>query len=217
VIKEVIRLFIKDFSLEWRHQERLAGIFLYLFSCILVLYYSLTRVERFMWVPVFWILIIFLSINALTSSFTRDIKARQWYLYTLCHPLSVYFAKLLFNFLSLFLFSCISLVMMKVFFDLPITDWSIFIKTLIICILGISIVFTFVALISAKAGDQSTLMSILAMPLIFPLMMSGSRLMLHSLGILQSSRMAVEYLSLIAIDALALGLSIVLFPILWRD
>lgn len=217
MVREIISLVKKDFISELKSQERVASILLYILTTVLVLFYSLVRIERFHWVGIIWILIIFLSINTVSSSFVKEIKYRQWYYYSLVHPLSMFFSKLIFNFLSLFVLNLISIILLEVFFNVPSFDWFLFGNTLILCTLGISSIFTFVALISGKANDQSTLLSILAIPLVFPILMSGSRLMMMAFGLINDSNYSADLISLIAIDIVSIGLSIILFPILWRD
>ncbi len=217
MVHEIFTLFSKDVKGEWRSREAISSTILYLFSTVLVLYYSLVRVEKFLWTGVFWILLIFLSINALSGSYSKDIKHRHWYYYSIAHPLAIYFSKLLFNTLIIMVLSALSLLLLHLFFSIPPVDWMIFAITLVISIIGICAIFTFVALISAKASEQASLMSILATPLIFPILMSGSRLCLNAFGILQDTAYAKDMFSIMAIDLLAVSLAIILFPILWRD
>lgn len=217
MVREIIALVKKDFMSEVKSQERIAGVLLYIFATVLVLFYSLVRIERFHWVGIIWILIVFLSITTVSSSFVKEIKYRHWYYYSLVHPLSVFFSKLIFNFLSLLILNLISIFLLEIFFDIPDFNWLLFGNTLILCTLGIASVFTFVALISGKTQDQSTLLSILAIPLIFPILMSGSRLMMSAFGLINDSNYSADMLSVVAINTVSIGLSIILFPILWRD
>lgn len=217
MVREIMALVKKDFISEIKSQERIAGVLLYIFTTVLVLFYSLVRIERFHWVGIIWILIIFLSINTVSSSFVKEIKYRHWYYYSLVHPLAIFFSKLIFNFLSLFILNLISLFLLEIFFDIPDFNWLLFGNTLVLCTLGIASIFTFVALISGKTQDQSTLLSILAIPLIFPILMSGSRLMMSAFGLINDSNYSADMLSVLAINVVSIGLSIILFPILWRD
>lgn len=217
MVKEIVSLVRKDFISELKSQERIAGVLLYIFATVLVLFYSLVKIDRFHWVGIIWILIIFLSINTVSSSFIKEIKYRHWYYYSLVHPLSIYFSKLIFNFLSLFILNVISIFLLELFFGLPYFDWFLFFNTLILCTLGIASIFTFVALISGKTNDQSALLSILAIPLVFPILMSGSRLMMSSFGLITDSEYMSDIVSVLAINIVSIGLSIILFPILWRD
>ena len=116
MVKEIVSLVRKDFISELKSQERVAGVLLYIFATVLVLFYSLVKIDRFHWVGIIWILIIFLSINTVSSSFIKEIKYRHWYYYSLVHPLSIYFSKLIFNFLSLFILNLISIFLLELFF-----------------------------------------------------------------------------------------------------
>lgn len=217
MVKEIIGLLLKDVKAEWRNKQAISSIALYLFSIVLVLYYSLVRIDRMIWTGVLWLVLIFLAINSITASFSRDIKHRHWYYYSLSHPLSVYFSKALYNLLLLLLLNTLAVLMLGLFFGIPVVDWPLFLLSIFLCTVAISLIFTFVALISAKTGDQPVLMTILATPLIFPILMVGSRLCLMSLRIIQDSNYFSDILTIVAINMITFAMTVFLFPILWRD
>ena len=47
MIRDIATLIGKDLQSEWRNKQSINGILLYLFSTLLVLYYSLVKVEKF--------------------------------------------------------------------------------------------------------------------------------------------------------------------------
>lgn len=190
---------------------------LYIFATVLVLYYSLIKIERFHWPGIIWILFIFLAINSSGQSFSREIRHRQWYLYSIAHPLAIYFSKLIFNFLALLMLNIMALALLNIFFDLPVFNSILLINTLVLSTLGISSIFTFVSLMAGKAYDQGGLIAILSIPLLFPILMAGSRLLMVAFSLLSDSSYVSDYASIIGIDIVSIGLSIILFPILWRD
>lgn len=217
MVREILGLLLKDVMSEWRNKQAISSIALYLFSIVLVLYYALVRIDRMIWSGVLWVVLIFLAINTITVSFSRDVKQRHWYFYTLTHPLSVYFSKALYNLILLLVLDCLAVLLLGLFFSLPVVDWTLFIVTLFLCTTAISLILTFVSLISAKTGDQPVLMTILSTPLLFPVLMSGSRLCLVSLSLIQDSNYFKDLLSILAINMITFALSVFLFPILWRD
>lgn len=217
MVREIFSLLLKDVKTEWRNKQAISSIALYLFSIVLVLYYSLVRIDRMIWSGVLWLVLIFLAINTITTSFSRDIRQRHWYFYTLSHPLSVYFSKTIYNVALLLLLDTLAVLLLGLFFNVPVVNWPLFIVTMVICTGGISLILTFVSLISAKTGDQPALMTILSTPLLFPILMSGSRLCLISIGLIQDPNYFKDLLSILAINMITFALTVFLFPILWRD
>ncbi len=217
MLREVFGLLGKDFKSELRNKQAVTSISLYLFSIILVLYYSLMRVDRMTWTGLLWIVLIFLSINTVQGTFSREVRQRHWYLYTLARPLSVYFSKVLYNMILLLGLNALAILLIGLFFNIPVTNWPLFILTMILSTSGISLIFTFISLITAKSGDQAVVMTILATPLIFPILMAGSRLCLVAIELIQDSNYYKDLISIIAMNMITFALSVFLFPILWRD
>ena len=89
----------------------------------------------------------------------------------------------------------------------------------ITCLGGISIslVFTFLAAIAAKAQQSSALMAIMGFPIIIPqllLLMKISTAAFSS--VIQAGWWQMIFL-LIGLDILVMALAIILFPFLWKD
>jgi heme exporter protein B len=60
---------------------------------------------------------------------------------------------------------------MAVFSGFPVKDVGLFIYGSVLGIFGISVVFTFVSVISSSDAGNATLMSILALPLVLPIVL----------------------------------------------
>jgi heme exporter protein B len=82
--------------------------------------------------------------------------------------------------------------------------------------LSLSLVFTFLAAIAAKAQQNAAIMAILGFPIIIPeliILMKLSGAAFSS----QSSIPLLPLLLLAAMDGLVVLLSVILFPFLWKD
>ena len=106
--------------------------------------------------------------------------------------------------------------------DNPVLDTLFFFIVLFLASVGLSITFTFISAISSKADNSAPLTAILGFPVIIPILMIIIRLARETLNIRTNSIFAdgevMEYVwTLIAIDFLLAGVSILLFPYLWRD
>ena len=88
--------------------------------------------------------------------------------------------------------------------------------------IGLSTTFTFISAISSKADNSAPLTAILGFPVIIPILILIIELSSESMNIRTSSVYEdagiMEYIwTLIGIDILLGGVSLLLFPYLWRD
>jgi heme exporter protein B len=117
---------------------------------------------------------------------------------------------LLLNLLSLFLF-------MALMGD-PTIHTLRFIAISCLGGIGLSVVFTLLAAIASKAQQQASLMAILGFPIIIPQLLLLIRVSKTAFAeVFKEGALTETILLLIALDALVVVLSIILFPFLWKD
>jgi heme exporter protein B len=85
--KKTIALFKKDVLLELRQQHTLYGILLYIASTIFVLQLSVTDLDSGVWNGLFWVIQLFICVNAVAKSFLQEGKGRMLYFYSIAHPI----------------------------------------------------------------------------------------------------------------------------------
>ena len=83
--------------------------------------------------------------------------------------------------------------------------------------ISISLVFTFLAAIAAKAQQQAALMAILGFPIIIPQLLLLMKIATISFSSVIQAGLGQMVWLLIGLDAMVVVLSIILFPFLWRD
>lgn len=97
LIREIGHLLRKEAVLEFRVNYAISGILLYVFSTVFIVYTVFVRVEPQTWNALFWIIMLFASVNAIVKSFVQENSGRQLYYYTLANPIAVILAKILYN------------------------------------------------------------------------------------------------------------------------
>src|SRR5215210_992935 len=107
-LKTISALFKKDLLLEIRQQYSFYGILLYVSSTIFVLYLAMGRPEDEVWNGLFWMIQLFVCINAVAKSFLQESKGRMIYFYSIAGPRYFILSKLLFNALLMLVMSIIS-------------------------------------------------------------------------------------------------------------
>ena len=211
-------LFRKDAQLEWRQRSALSGILLYVVSSVFVVYITLGQeVGKAVWAALFWIIILFASINAVAKSFVQENNERQLYYYFLASPSAIIAAKILYNTMLLMIVSFLALAIFSVVLGYPVVEHGIFLCTLFLGSLGFSIAFTFISAIASKAQQSATLMAILSFPVIIPIVLILMRLSKIAIALMVDTAYYTDFIMLLSIDAIMGSLVFILFPYLWRE
>ncbi|CAA6807707.1 MAG: ABC transporter involved in cytochrome c biogenesis, CcmB subunit [uncultured Aureispira sp.] len=218
ILTETKHLLLKEIRLEFRQKYAISGILLYVISTVFVVYITLGQeVGGAIWAALFWIIVLFASVNAIAKSFVQESPRRQLYYYSLSNPASVILAKMIYNALLLLAISFLAFFVFSVVVGNPIQLPWLFYQTLALGALGFSITFTFISAISAKANQSATLMAVLSFPVIIPMLMTLMRLTKISVGLMTDSAYYKDMLILLCIDVILGALAFILFPYLWRD
>lgn len=212
-----LTLLRKEFVLEFRQRYAISGIVLYVFSMIFVVYVASIRVLPPVWNILFWLIVLFASINAVVKSFVQESGARQLYYYQIADPSMLLLAKIVYNTLLLFVLSGLAYGAYSVVAGNPVKDGGLFWLVLVLGSLGFSIAFTFIASIAARANNSATLMAILSFPVVLPILLTLIRLSQIALRLLQDTSYQKDIINLLAIDAILVALTFVLFPFVWKD
>jgi heme exporter protein B len=217
-IKNITALVKKDLLLEFRQQYTFYGILLYVASTIFVLYLAMKQPETNVWNGMFWMIQLFICINAVAKSFLSEGRGRMLYFYTIAGPVDFIISKLIYNGLLMLLMSLVSLLLFTIFLGNPILDMPRFVGMVCLGGLSLSLVFTLLAAIAAKAQQQAALMAILGFPLIIPQLLLLIKLSKAAFGEIYGDGVVTQVtLLLVGLDVLVIALAIILFPFLWKD
>lgn len=213
----ILTLVQKDLLLETRQQYTIYGILLYVASTIYVIYLSMGQPDDRVWNGLFWVLQLFVCINAVAKSFLQESKGRMLYFYSIAGAKDFVLAKLLFNAVLMMAMSLLSLAIFTVLLGNPLENAGTFV--FITCLGGVSIslVFTFLAAIAAKAQQQAALMAIMGFPIIIPQLLLLMKIAGTGFSsVVQAGWWQLVFL-LVGLDLLVVALAIILFPFLWKD
>lgn len=214
---EILHLLRKEMLLEWRTRYAIGGILLYVISTVFIVYAAFVQVDAKTWNTIFWVILLFAAVNAVTKSFIRENSARQLYYYQMAHPLSVLASKIIYNVGLLALISLLTWGAMIWLTGNPVKNYGQFVLALFLGSAGFSITFTFISGIAAKADNSATLMAIMSFPLVIPIVMTLTKISANALRLINDTNIDQDIMVLVAIDMVSLGMAILLFPFLWRD
>lgn len=215
--KSIITLFKKDVLLEVRQQYSFYGILLYVSSTIFVLYLSMGRPEDEVWNGLFWMIQLFVCVNAVAKSFLQENKGRMLYFYSIAGPRDFILSKLLFNALLMLIMSVASLLLFLLLMGNPLQRPLQFVGLATLGGVSLSVVFTFLAAIASKAQQQAALMAILGFPIIIPQLLLLMKIAAITFSSVIQAGLGQMIFLLIGLDAMVVVLSIILFPFLWKD
>lgn len=214
-IKELVR---KDLLLEWRQKTSFYGMLLYLISTIYLCYLIFNgTITANTWVALFWIIMIFSSVNAAGRSFEQEASSRYLFYYSIAKPEAVILSKLIYNTVIMSILSLVSYAMYSFFLGNEIENHSLFLMVIVLGAAGFSSVLTMVSAIAAKTNNNATLMAILSFPILVPLLMILVRLSRNAMNGIAWSYSWPYALALLLINLMVIGLSYILFPYLWKD
>jgi heme exporter protein B len=217
IAKQIKHLILKELKLELRNKYALGGILLYVVSTVFISYLSFKKiVTPATWNALFWIILLFASINAIAKSFISETKGKLLYVYTLASPQAVILSKIIYNSLLLIVLSGLCLMVYTLFIGNIIQDLPLFLITLLLGSFGFASLLTMVSAIASKANNNFTLMAILSFPIMIPLLMVLIKLSKNAIDGLE--RWDLNYLAvLMLLNVIIIALSYVLFRYLWRD
>jgi heme exporter protein B len=217
-LKEITHLIRKEIALEWKTKYSFNGLLLYVVSTIFVCYLSFRQViDPPTWNALFWIIMLFASVNAVAKSFMTENRGRLLYYYTLGSASAVIISKTIYNILLLLLLSIINLLFYSIFLGNLVQDLPMFIIGMLFGCTGFACIMTLISAIASKAGGNSTLMAILSFPLLIPLLITIIRFTKNAMDGLDWSVNYKFLIILVALNLLTMALSYLLFPYLWRE
>jgi heme exporter protein B len=214
---QIWALFKKDLLLEVRQQYSFYGVLLYVASTIFVLYLAMGQPEGDVWKGLFWMIQLFVCVNAVAKSFLQEGRGRLLYFYSITGAANFILSKLLFNALLMLLMSLLSLGLFILMLGDPMPDAVRFVGISWLGGVSLSLVFTFLAAIAARAQQSAALMAILGFPLVIPQLLLLSKLSNIAFADVLQGGLGWMVVVLVALDVLIVVLSLILFPFLWKD
>ncbi len=214
---KIVLLLKKDFLLEWRQKYSIYGLVLYVTSAVFAIKMLQDRPEGETWNSLFWIILLFASINAVAKSFLQENKNRNLYYYSVHHPRDIIISKLAYNVILMVMLSFIALFLFTLLLGLPVHNFQKFLLMVITGGVSLSLLFTTLAAIAGKAGGNSALIAILGFPIVIPQVILLSDLSKPLFVSLEVTGWWQFYFALILLDFLIIILSVILFPFIWKE
>lgn len=215
----------KEIRIELRSKYAFNGILLYVVSTVFVCYISFKLTPGFfdsadyhiVWNVLFWVIMLFAAINAIAKSFITESKGQMLYYYAITSARAVILAKTIYNGFLMLILSILTLLVYMLFFKNVIGNPVYYFISVFLGSVSFSTAFTMVSAIASKAGNSSSLMAILSFPIIIPVILILIKLSKNAMDGIDTSYNTGQIILLVAINAIVVATSLLLFPYLWRD
>lgn len=218
ILKEINALVQKEILLEWRQRYALGGMFLYVVTTVFVCFLAFKgSIDIPTWNALFWIIVLFASVNASAKSFLQENKGRLLYYYTICSPQAFILSKIIYNVVLMLVLSITCFAFYSLFMGNIVENLSLFFLIVALGSIGISSLLTMISAIASKANNNFTIMAILAFPIIMPILMTIIKLSQNIIDGTDFSYNLKYFSVLFSLDVIVAILSYILFPYLWKD
>lgn len=221
MLKEISTLFKKEWQLEWRNNNTVAGILLYVLITIFVAFRAFGPIEEPpRWNALFWVILVFSSIHAVQKTFLAESKGQHLYYYSLAHPSAIILSKILYNSVLMILIGGMTLLFYTWLMGgdaLASIEMDIYFVNLFLGCIGFSSVFTFISAISAQTSNNIGIMAILSFPLVLPMVILLMNIANLSLQGGDWSTALNPIIVMLSLNVLVVTLAALLFPFVWKD
>ena len=220
MISKIFAILYKDFKIEINQSHLFFSVGLYVVSSIYIIYISyqptgILSLEH--WVSIFWVIILFSSISAVSKSFFQESGNRNYYYYYVLSPDELIFSKLIYNFLFIVFVTFLTFIIFSFLLGNFIYSFYFFLTLLFVGALSISNCLTLISAISHQVKNNSILISVLSFPVIIPILLLLIRLSKISSSEFSWNIIQDDFYLLILLNIILVAMTKILFSYLWRN
>lgn len=173
---KALAVLTKDIRTELRTRYSLNALFMFAFTTLVVVSFSLGQLSLDVQVlsALYWIIIFFSAMSALAGVFVKeeDTKTAQT-LRLFARPSVVYAGKLAYNVLLLTILCVMVTPLYVIFMNVTVPDWPLFLIVIGLGIIGLAGATTIIGAIVAKANVRGALFAVLSFPVLLPLLVAA--------------------------------------------
>lgn len=220
---EIPALLRKELLLEWKQKYALNGLLLYVASMVIVVILAFldktqtVALSSKSWCIIFWLIQLFVAVNAVAKSFMSESEGQMMYMYGLVSPSTLMIAKTIYNFLLLCFTGLISFFLYNLMTKVEIVNLPLFFAALFTGALAFAANLTLVSAIASKAENKNTLLAVLGFPLTVPILLTLTRLTEQTLTGVGFPEMSSRFYVLWGISGILIAISVILFPFVWKE
>lgn len=218
MLRQIFTIIQLQVRLEWLQRQSYFSLLIYVLSTSYLSYLVFEgQIELSTWNALFWIIFLFAAVQAAYRSFYFEAERRFLLYFGLLDARSLIVGKIVYHFLYLAIIGIFTAALLLFLAGPSLASPGAFLVVILLASAGFSGILTFTAGISAKAGNNPALPAILSIPLLYPQVITLTRVSEEALRGFSWELNAHLLLVLSLIALVGVLLAILLFPYLWRD
>ena len=213
-------IFLKDLQQEMRSKAAINSILLFAVVTLTAVSFSIGNftISLDILAALLWIIILFSAMSGFSHVFLKEEEARTAdTLKLIAGPTDILLGKFLFNLILLGMVLIIITPLYVGAFNFEVKNFSLFLVTIVLGAFGLSAAGTIVAALIAKASSRGALFSVLAFPILLPVLILGisaTRIAFKNAG---TDIFIPEIKALFAYCVIVSTAAIMLFDFIWND
>ncbi|HTK83377.1 MAG TPA: heme exporter protein CcmB [Bacteroidota bacterium] len=212
---------LKEFQSELRTRYALNALLMFVVTTLSIVLFSVgsENVSTDVLSGILWIIIFFSSMSGLSRTFvSEEERGTTMTLQLLAPPLVVFFGKLVFNIVLLFILNVVAIgLYMLLIGGFAVKSYGIFCLTIGLGTIGLASASTLIAAIISKANTKGTLYPVLSFPIMLPLLLTVITATRRSVEGAVFSEAIGEFQVLFSYIVVMLAVSYIVFDYIWRD
>lgn len=219
-LRGISAVFVKDLQAEMRSRYAVNTVLAFVAAALFLILFSLNAEQ----LPptaksgLVWIIILFAALSSLSRSFVMETERQTFNLLRLHGRASeVFIGKLSYNFIFALSVNILTFMCYIFLLDIPITDGTALLLTLILGTAGLSAVATLLAAIVSQADRKGAIFSVLSIPLLVPLVLILVRTTKSALIEGLTQNYINDFWALFGFAGVSISAGIILFDYIWED
>ena len=217
----IIAVFKKDWQSELRTRYAINALAMFILVTTSVILFSIgqEKVSEHLTGGLFWVVIFFSAMSGLSRAFvSEEERGTTLTLQLIAAPSTIYFGKLLFNLVLVFIMNIAIVFLYYILFEsFVILNISLFFLSLFFGSIGIAVSSTLIAAIISKANTKGTLYPVLSFPILLPLILTLMELTKFAMDGDLISDSFPELMVLVSYDVIMATAGYMLFDFIWKD
>lgn len=217
----IIAVFKKDWQSELRTRYAINALAMFILVTISVILFSIgqEKVSEHLTGGLFWVVIFFSAMSGLSRAFvSEEERGTTLTLQLIAAPSTIYFGKLIFNLILVFIMNIAIVILYYLLFEsFIVLNFLLFLLSLFFGSIGIAISSTLIAAIISKANTKGTLYPVLSFPILLPLILTLMELTKFAMDGDPIADSTVELAVLVCYDVIMVTAGYMLFDFIWKD
>lgn len=216
-VKNIAILVRAESQLDLKKPAVLGAAILQMATMTLLAFLSQPHINAKIWNSLYWIILLFCTLQAISKNFLGVNRARWIYYNQLASPQTILWSKMIYGWMSMVLLTFANLLLFGFFMGFPIQHPATYFLNLILVIAGIASIFTLIGAIASKANQAGFLAPVLSLPVVLPLILVGMQASNKTLNPVMVSSVYNDIALVGTLDFLIVVLAVALFQPLWKD